>query len=321
MRAADISLREEPSNDRTIDAQLSFGWYNRWQHTIYTAIANTLVSIRDDPRPAVRMGAMAPTMHTASRNETRYGQSECELRGILLGLETAGFTPRAIAVGDAPDALVTLDSGSVWVEHTEVVDPVSARYTNMMSALDRDVKDDVEADLAALAELTGHHLEFRLGACPTKSQVRGIRDAFAYWIRRGEHRAIPEKRFTTLTTPSVLKSVATSVTRAKWTHGTSGGSPFILHIQGAAHSFDPLSLAPIALRRLEVKQKLAAHYGVNPLWLIMTVTDLRGVWNASMAFLGSGCPSIVPYDRVIVCDPGRAIIWANGAMALRDARR
>jgi hypothetical protein len=48
------------------------------------------------------------------------------------------------------------------------------------------------------------------------------------------------------------------------------------------------------------------------------VTDLRGVWGASMKYLASGCPAIAPFDRVIVCEPGRAIIWANGLVAMRD---
>jgi hypothetical protein len=89
---------------------------------------------------------------------------------------------------------------------------------------------------------------------------------------------------------------------------------------GGGARVSPMSLAPIALKRLDVKRKLAARYGVAPLWLVLTVTDHRGVQDESMDFLGSGCPSIAPYDRVIVCDPGRTVIWANGVMALRDVR-
>ena len=55
-------------------------------------------------------------MASASQYEVRYGKTECELRGLAVGLITAGFTPRCIAVGDAPDSLVTFDGGDVWVD-------------------------------------------------------------------------------------------------------------------------------------------------------------------------------------------------------------
>jgi hypothetical protein len=51
------------------------------------------------------------------------------------------------------------------------------------------------------------------------------------------------------------------MTRATWKYKKP---PYILHIQAAAHAFSPMSLAPIALKRLDVKRKLAARYGVAP---------------------------------------------------------
>jgi hypothetical protein len=261
---------------------------------------------------------MVPTMYTGSLHETRYGQSEAELRGILLGLETAGFPPRAVIMGDAPDALVTLDGGPIWVEHAEVIDPVSARYTNMMSDLDRDIKDAIAADPAANMKLHGQLVEIRLGACPKKSEVQRVRNALIELLRNGDHISFPERHLYKLTKPEPLTAIGTSLYRPPWPHGESGGSPFIIHIQSAAHSFDPLSLAPIAMRRLDVKRKLASRYAVAPLWLVLSVTDIRGIWDASMAQLGAGCPTIEPYDRVIVCDAGRALIWSQGVMAIRN---
>ncbi len=315
MRAADLSLRTSPRHWRTIDGTLRLGM-NEWQQPLYAAVAEMQVSIEGDPRPAVRLGSMLTTMKSASPHEVQYGKSECELRGIALGLETAGFTPRAIALRDAPDALVTLDTGDVWVEHAEIVDPISAQYTGMMHDLDRDVKDDIDADPSAKAQAIGQHLEIRIGVCPTKSQVRDFRRKIVDFIRSGKHLAIPERTFTKIA-DEPFRSLATSMTRAPWNYKKP---PYIMHIQAAAHSFGPMSLAPIALKRLDVKRKLAARYGVAPLWLVLTVTDHRGVWDETMTFLGSGCPAIAPYDRVIVCDPGHAIIWANGVMALRDMR-
>lgn len=319
MRIADLSLREDPTNDRTVDALLASGWTSGWQRPLYAAIAEVAVSVRGDPRPSVRVGAMVPTWASSSANEIQYGQSEKELRGTLLGLVTAGFEPRAIAVGDAPDGLVNFDHDTVWVEHAEVVDPVSARYSNMMWNLSRDVKDDVAADASAVGWITGQHVEIRIGLCPSKSQVSGVRQELLEMFRNGTFMQIPER--TMGRAPgATLEAIDARVYRVPWAHGATGGSPYILHIQDAAHSFGPLSLVPIALRRLEVKRRLGVTYGVTPLWLVLSVTDLRGVWDESMALLGSGCPPIAPYERVILCDPGRAIIWANGVMALRDVR-
>jgi hypothetical protein len=237
---------------------------------------------------------------------------------MLVSLETAGFRPRSIEVGDAPDGFVTLAEGQqVWIEHAEVIDPVSARYANMMHNLDRDIKDAVAADSIATAQLTGHHVEMRFSDCPDKSVIRDVRQAIIGLIRNGDHLKMPERALVKLTTPA-LKALGTTLYRAPWIHGATGGSPYILHLQEGAHSFSPTSLAPIALRRLEAKQKLAPRYGVTPLWLTLSVTDLRGVWGASMKYLASGCPAIAPFDRVIVCEPGRAIIWANGLVAMRD---
>ena len=297
MRATDITLREDPTNRFTIDNQLAEGWFSPWQAALYEAIADVCVGIRNDPRPAARLGAMVPTMWSASPHEVRYGKSESELRGMLVSLETAGFRPRSIEVGDAPDGFVTLDNGEqIWVEHAEVIDPVSARYENMMHDLDRDIKDAVDADLIATTNLTGHHVEMRFSGCPAKSEIRDVRKAIIGLIRDGEHLAMPERTLTKLTAPA-LKAIGTTLYRAPWPHGATGGSPYIVHLQEGAHSFSPISLAPIAMRRLEAKQKLAPRYGVKPLWLTLSVNDLRGVWDASMKYLAGGCPPIAPFGQ------------------------
>src|SRR6202171_299892 len=133
MRTADLSMREDPDHDRTIDALLRFGWFSGWQRAPYVRVAEIAISVRDDSRPAVRFGAMVPTMASSSHYETRYGKTESELRGTALGLITAGFMPTAIEVSDAPDSHVTIGDDSIWVGFAEVVDAPSARYTYMIS--------------------------------------------------------------------------------------------------------------------------------------------------------------------------------------------
>ena len=94
---------------------------------------------------------------------------------------------------------------------------------------------------------------------------------------------MPERTLTKLTAPA-LKAIGTTLYRAPWPHGATGGSQYIVHhLQEVAHSFSPISLAPIAMRRLEAKQKLAPRYGVKPLWLTLSVNDLRGVCGTPVA--------------------------------------
>lgn len=44
-----------------------------------------------------------------------------------------------------------------------------------MCDLSRDLQDDIDADRQANAAIKGHHLEFRVGGCPTKREVRDVR--------------------------------------------------------------------------------------------------------------------------------------------------
>lgn len=193
------------------------------------------------------------------------------------------------------------------------------RYTNMMAKLHADVADDVECDPTAVQHINDQQIEIRIGVCPSKAQARTLRSDIVEMIRSGGHLRIPERGYEDAP-GDTLRAVKAKIYRVPWKHRLGGGSPYILHIQDAAHSFAPLSLVPVTMRRLDVKRKLALGYKVAPLWLVLTVTDIRGVWTEAMVRLGSGCPAIDPYDRVIVCDGGRAIIWANGVMAVRDVR-
>lgn len=318
MRAADLTLREDPRDPRTIDSLLASGWFSNWQRRVYELAANSRVCVRDDPRPAVRLGAQAPRMASASQYEVRYGKTECELRGLAVGLITAGFTPRCIAVGDAPDSLVTFDDGDVWVEFAEIVDAPSARYTNMMNDLSRDVRDDVDADAQASRAVKGYHLEFRLAVCPTKAEVRAVREDLLAFLRSGSHAVLPTRTLVPVST-RMLQRMGTTLYCAEWAH-YENGSPHILHVQAAAHSFSPLALAPVVYRRLERKRRTAVRYGAQLIWLVLGVTDLRGVWDASVELVSKSCPVIEPFSRVILCDGPRVVVWGDGAVTSRDVR-
>lgn len=316
MRAPNLTLRSDPAEERTIDKLLASGWYSASQEPIYGKAADVLVSVRDDARGPIRLGAMLPQMASTSQHETRYGQTECELRGLILGLIVSGVLPRAVAVGDAPDALVTLDDLSVWVEYAEVVDAPSARYTNTMSDLDRDVKDAIDADPAIAAAMYGQHVEFRMSVCPTRSQARLVKRDLLAFLQAHRHTAIAERTFAHIN-DGALGEVGLTMDRAAWSD--TGGSPHIVHVSAGAHTFSPLSLAPIVARRLERKRRLAVGYAVAPLWLVLGVTDIRGTWGASLDLLASCNPDIEPFQRVIVANGPRAIVWTSSETSSRVA--
>jgi hypothetical protein len=73
-------------------------------------------------------------------------------------------------------------------------------------------------------------------------------------------------------------------------------------------------------RSVERKRRTASSYGVQPVWLVPGVTDLRGVWDASVDLLSKTCPPIHPFSRVILCYGPRATIWSAGTVAVRDVR-
>lgn len=228
------------------------------------------------------------------------------------------MTPHCIAVGDAPDSLVTFDGGDVWVEFAEIVDAPSARYTNMMNDLSRDVKDDVDADAQASRAVKGYHLEFRLAVCLTKAEVRAVREELVAFLRSRSHAVLAARTLIPISTP-MLQRMGTTLYCAEWAHYEKG-NPHILHIQAAAHSFSPLTLALVVYRRLERKRRTAVRYGAQPIWLVLGVTDLRGVWDASVELVSKSYPAIEPFSRVILCDGPRVVVWGDDAVTTRDVR-
>jgi hypothetical protein len=117
----------------------------------------------------------------------------------------------------------------------------------------------------------------------------------------------------------MLQRLETTLYRAEWAH-YENGSPHILHVQAVAHSFSPLALAPVVYRRLERKRRSAVRYGVQPIWLVLGITDLRGVWDASVELVSTSCPAIEPSSRVILCGGPRVVVWEDGGVTIRNVR-
>ncbi|GAC1411343.1 MAG: hypothetical protein NVSMB64_21040 [Candidatus Velthaea sp.] len=253
---------------------------------------------------------MVPRMASKSAYETRYGKTEGELRALTLGLVTAGYGPTSVAVGDAPDGYVTFGDAAVYVEVAEVIDRESARYTNTMSDLNREVLDAINGDPVLASRVRGQHLEIRLGTCPSRADLRSAKRAILDLIRDGVITSLSERKMHRMESPTILAALGTWIYRVSWPHGSAGGSPHIVHIQASAHSFDPCSIDGVARATLAVKRKKGRAYRVKPLWLVLGVTDIRGVWADSIDLLSANCPSIEPYERVIVHGEGIAVIWS-----------
>ena len=71
----------------------------------------------------------------------------------------------------------------------------------------------------------------------------------------------------------------------------------------SACSFDPNGLTKPALRMLQRKRKLAESYNASTsLWLILGLTDERGLYTESLQRLAQLAVQIAPFERVIAHD-------------------
>jgi hypothetical protein len=92
----------------------------------------------------------------------------------------------------------------------------------------------------------------------------------------------------------------------------------ILGVQADAHLFNDRALVAIAEKVLARKRKLI--YDVQPEWLVLGVTDLRGSFGASLDCLAQRPPAIVPFERVFIHYEGRVLILGReGLVAWRFA--
>jgi len=282
----------------TIDRLMTEGWFTRSAQ--WAAVAE----FRIDGR---RLGAEPYQLASRSRHETRLEQKQSETFLTAHALAHLGYRDVVLEAREAPDFRATLppSTKSIGIEHAELVEPESARWRNAIENVRIAVRDEVDADAGLHAAIRGRYVSFSFWRCPDRSAERRVVREITELLRNDaidkEHhgkRILDGARFPTLV--------------AYWAHlrvtKFAGAS---VDVTAGAHSFDPRSIADVARKVLERKRKTARKYDTTaPLWLILSVTDQRGVFSDSLEFLDRlQNIEIEPYERVVVYDEGRAVVW------------
>ncbi len=175
------------------------------------------------------------------------------------------------------------------------------------------VWDAVDSDPELQEAIKGRFVSLNLWHCPKRSAELRVQREILELLRsdalaaESHGRRLVDPRF-----PALV---------AHWAHlHVTAFDGAYVDVAASAHSFDSRSLAPVALKVLERKRKKASRYDLPaPLWLILCVTDQRGVFGDSLDLLERFDLAIEPYERVVVYNEGRAIIWDRRGL-VRDRR-
>ena len=283
----------------TIDRLLAKSWFSR---------ASSWDALSDFTIDGRRLGAEPYQFTSRSRHETRLKQKQSETFLVGHPLAHLGYREVALESRESPDFCATFlnaadqVTGSIGVEVAELVEPDSARWRNAVESVRIGVRDAVDADPALEAAIRGRFVSISLCHCPNRrAERRLLREILE--LLRGEALAVEcnGRRIVDARFPTLVEHWAHLFVR------TFKGA--YVDVTASAHSFDPRSLAQVALKVLERKRNKARSYDTRlPLWLILSVTDQRGVFSGSLDLLERVNVVIEPYERVVVYDEGRAVV-------------
>ncbi len=165
------------------------------------------------------------------------------------------------------------------------------------------VRDAVDADAALQAATRGRSVSLNLWHCPNRSAERRLVREISELLRSD---AITAERHGNRIVDARFPAL---VEHGAHLHINTFDGAYV-DVTASAHSFDSRSLAHVALKVLERKRKKARGYDMTaPLWLILSVTDQRGVFGESLDVLERLTVEIEPYERVLVYNEGRVVIW------------
>jgi hypothetical protein len=283
----------------SIDRLIAEGWFSTPE---WRALADFTIDGR-------RLGAEPYQRISRSFHETRLERKQGEAFLLSCVLAHLGHRDVALRARESPDFTATFGSAiSIGIEVAEVVEPKSARWRNAIENVRIGVRDAVDANPNLQIALANRYVSLDLWRCPERTAefrlIREIPQLLLSDLLSGGSLGsrITDKRFPTLV--------------EHWAHlyvnAFDGG---YIDVTAAANSFDPRGLAEVALKVLKRKQKKAHAYDTTfPLWLILCVTDQRGVFSESLDLLERFEVDITPYERVIIFDNGRAVIWEPRAL-------
>ncbi len=283
-----------------MDRLLAEGWFTRTAQ--WAAVADFTIDGR-------RLGAEPYQLASSSQHETRLQQKQSETFLVAHALAHLGYRDVELRARESPDFRATFPitaspaNGTIGIELAELVEPDSARWANAVENVRIGVRDAVDADGTLRAAISGRYVSLSLWRCPNRSAERRLvreisellgSDAIAAECHGNR---IVDARFRAL------------VEHWAHLHVTTFDGGYV-DVTASAHSFDPRSLAQVALKVLERKRKKARDYDITvPLWLILSVTDQRGIFGDSLDLLERLDVVIDPYERVVVYNEGRAVIW------------
>jgi hypothetical protein len=289
----------------TIDRLVAERWFANPGH--WRAVADFTVDGR-------RLGAEPYRLASRSPHETRLEQKQSETLLVADALAHLGYHGVALQARESPDFRATFRLGAggrlgtVGIELAQLVEPESARWHNAIENLRIAVRDAVDADPALQTALSGRYVSLNFWHCPKRSAERRLLREILELLRsdmlaaeRGGNRIV-DGRFPTLV--------------QHWAHVHVNASEHAyVDVTASAHTFDPRSLAQVARKVLERKQKKALGYDRSaPLWLVLSVTDQRGIFGESLDLLERFNLTIDPFERVVVCNEGRVVIWDRNGL-------
>ncbi len=256
-----------------------------------------------------RLGSEPYRFASASRAETRLEKKQGEVFLVAAALARIGYRRVALRSRESPEFAATVPTPGgprkIGIEVTELVHPSSARWRNAIANVDAKVREAIDADPTLQAAISGWIVCVGLHRCPDRAAEPVLVSELLALLRNGLASGRPAGRVDERL-PALARHEAIVASNA------SRGSRGIVVVQPGATSFDPWSLAPVARDRLALKRKRARTYDLTaPIWLIISLTDDRGVFGASLSDLRDLKPAIDPYERVTIDSAYGSATWAD----------
>jgi hypothetical protein len=244
-------------------------------------------------------------MRSDSEHEIRLAGKDAELMATAQTFARLGHSGVALTAGETPDFTAHLRDGQVVrIEVSEVVAPDSAHHTNAIQDLQIALRGAVDADPTSWP--SDAFVSFNFGPTMDRPPDARERDAIVAEamdvLRSGRYRQIGEQMFFDAAHPTLHRLGA-------WLHVGSldGNERGHVDIGSGAFSFSDTSLIGVARERLAAKRRLA-YSGDGALWLLLPLTDQRGLFHGTVEGFQALSLDIAPFDRVILTYDGQMAI-------------
>lgn len=278
----------------TLDEQLQAPWwFSEAQRPLFEAVA-------DCTRDGVRIGSIRFERRAESPHESRAMDKHGELLLAAYALVAVGIRNVDFSLSERPDFVVTRGAQKIGLEVTQLIAPESAQAQNVADNIRIAVQGRLDSDAVLRAQLGDRSLSVNTWDTPKRSHEPQIveeccrligANTIAFRGNQIENSAFPK-----------LSHYRGHVYESR----LEGG---MFDFTTPPSVFDPNSMASIAMSMLAKKKEKAAGYGAGPLWLVMSVTDTMGAYDASIKILGATKPNIEPFELVVVRGNRRLAFW------------